>query len=356
MPASPQEQAIEDCRQQIASASDLGEMAAHLKTLRRMFTELRYLDRAWCAAAAASFLRRADAEEQRFHDQYKPATFTRARARMTEELWKLVDHPEEDRTISTILAAVSQSVAATRARKHKDWGLRRKDRRDIANDVLLFSKVFHYVNQVLGVPSPEVYLLPESPGEMEFANAMDKGQLVPSLVIGSGLLQGRTDKELVYVIAKRLTFMRPDHFVRWPTVCPTVAELKIVFLAACKLTQPSFEVEADVAQGVAQYVNHLQRSVAPQQRELLAVVVQRFLARKGEPDLHRWANAVDMTATRMGFLICNDLEAAASIVQTEPMGIGVPDPREKIRDLVLWSVSDGYFALRQILGLQIGQG
>ena len=29
-----------------------------------------------------------------------------------------------------------------------------------------------------------------------------------------------------------------------------------------------------------------------------------------------------MTATRMGFLICNDLEVAARIVQTEPVSIG----------------------------------
>ena len=42
-------------------------------------------------------------------------------------------------------------------------------------------------------------------------------------------------------VAKRLTFMRPDHFVRWPHVVPTVAELKIVFLAALKLVQPGAE-------------------------------------------------------------------------------------------------------------------
>ena len=65
----------------------------------------------------------------------------------------------------------------------------------------------------------------------------------------SGLLQGRPEKELAYVIGKRLTFMRPDHFVRWPHVVPTVAELKIVFLAALKLVQPKFEVKADVAPG-----------------------------------------------------------------------------------------------------------
>ena len=172
----------------------------------------------------------------------------------------------------------------------------------------------------------------------------------------SGLLQGRPEKELAYVIAKRLTFMRPDHFVRWPHVVPTVAELKIVFLAALKLVQPKFEVKADAKQGVTQYLNHLQRSVAPQQIEQLAAVVQRFVTNKGEADIHKWANAVDMTATRMGFLICNDLEVATRIVQTEPVSIGVADPKEKIRDLVLWSVSDEYFALREHLGLQIGQG
>jgi len=350
------EQAIKAYRQLIKATTDFGQMAAYLKTLRRLLMELRQYDKAWCVAAAASFLRKGDAEETQFYEQYKPKVFTRARARLTEDLWKLVYHADEDRYISAVFAAVSHSVAAARAKEHKDWGLKRKDKRDIANDQLLFSKVFNYVNQVLGVPSPELYLRPESPGEMDLANAREKAHLVPSLVVFSGLLQGRPEKELAYVIAKRLTFMRPDHFVRWPHVVPTVAELKIVFLAALKLVQPKFEVKADVAQGVNQYLHHLHRSVAPQQIEQLAAVVQRFVANKGEADIHKWANAVDMTATRMGFLICNDLEIATRIVQTEPVSIGVADPKDKIRDLVLWSVSDEYFALREHLGLQIGQG
>ena len=53
-------------------------------------------------------------------------------------------------------------MAAIRAREHKDWGLKRKDRRDPATDQLLFSKVFNYVAQVLAraaaraVPAPGV--------------------------------------------------------------------------------------------------------------------------------------------------------------------------------------------------------
>jgi len=255
-----------------------------------------------------------------------------------------------------VFASVSQAVASVRAKEHKDWGLKRKDKRDVANDQLLFSKVFNYVNQVLGVPSPELYLRPESPGEMDLANAREKAHLVPSFVVFSGLLQGRPEKELAYIIAKKLTFMRPDHFVRWPHVVPTVGELKFVFLAALKLVQPKFEVKADSAQGVAQYLEWFKKMVPAQQHEQLGAIVQRFVANKGEADIHKWANAVDMTATRMGFLICNDLEIATRMVQTEPVSIGVADPKDKIRDLVLWSVSDEYFALREHLGLQIGQG
>ena len=45
--------------------------------------------------------------------------------------------------------------------EHKDFGLKRKDKRDLATDQPLFSKVFNYVTQVLNVPQPEVYLRPE---------------------------------------------------------------------------------------------------------------------------------------------------------------------------------------------------
>lgn len=57
-------------------------------------------------------------------------------------------------------------------------------------------------------------------------NVRDKQVLVPSFVVGANLLQGRPEKELAYVIGKKLALMRPDHFVRLPNVVSTVSELK----------------------------------------------------------------------------------------------------------------------------------
>lgn len=351
------DKAVQAYRHLIKVAPDFNGMVPHMKTLRRLYMETRQYDRAWCVTSAMAFLRKADGEEQQFFEQYRPKGFARARARLTEEQWQRnIYHPDEDRYISHVFAAVSQVVAAVRAKEHKDWGLKRKDKRDVATDQLLFSKVFNYVNQVLGVPQPELYLRPEAPGELDLANAREKAALTPSFVVGANLLQGRPEKELAYVIGKKLTFMRPDHFVRWPNVVPTVAELKVVFLAALKLVTPNLPVKADLAQPVGQYYDALRKLVPPQMMEQLGVVVQRFLATKAEADLHKWSNAVDLTGTRAGLLICNDLEVAARLAQSEPVSVGVVEPKEKIKDLILWSISDEYFTLREHLGLIIGQG
>ncbi len=354
--ADTYDKAVKEYRYLVKSTQDMNQVAVYMKTLRRLLLEMRQYDRAWCVASTLVYLRKADPEEQQFFEQYRPKGFVRARARLTEEMWQRnIYHPDEDRYVSAIFGGVSQAVAAVRAKEHKDWGLKRKDKRDIATDQLLFSKVFNYVNQVLGVPQPELYLRPESPGELDMANTREKTQLIPSFVVGASLLQGRPEKELAYVIGKKLALMRSDHFVRWPTVVPTVAELKVVFLAALKLVAPKFEVKADLAQPVAQYLELLRRLTSPQMLEQLSVVVQRFLASKAEADLHKWSNAVDLTATRAGLLVCNDLDVAAKLVQAEPVAVGTVDPREKIRDLVQWSISEEYFTLREHLGLVIGQ-
>ena len=63
-------------------------MAVHMKTLRKLYMEMRQYDRAWCVASALAFLRKADAEETQFFEQYRPKGFVRAKARLTDELWQ----------------------------------------------------------------------------------------------------------------------------------------------------------------------------------------------------------------------------------------------------------------------------
>lgn len=346
--------AIGEYRFIVKKTQDLNAVGDYLKVLRRLYTDLNEYDRAWCVTSALTLLNKADPDEQRFHEQYKAKGLARARARLTEDMWRRIYHPDQDLFISGILACISQAVAAGTAKEHKDYGLRRKDRRDIGTDQVLFSRVFNYVSQVLGIAPPEIYLRETVAGDMELANTREKAMLVPSLVVGANLLQGRTDKELAYVIGKKMTFMRPDHFVRWRQVVPSVSALKPAFLAAVKLVQPSLTLKGELEATVTQYAQYLARAVAPQALEQLGVIVPKFLATKAEADLNRWSVAADYTATRAGFLLTNDLEVAVRLAQAEPLEVGSAEGKDKVRDLILWSISDEYFSLRKDLQLTIG--
>jgi hypothetical protein len=348
------DKAVREWRVILKRTQDIAAMVPILKTLRHLFAEMGKYDQVWCTASVLAYLRQADAEELRFHEQYKLKTLSRVKARLNEELWqKYIYHTDEDRYISLILANISQAIMAVRAREHKEVGIRRRDRRDPTNDKLMFSGVFVYVSQALGVTAPELYLRQDWPGELELMNAREKQQLCPAFVIGAALLQGKQEKELAYSLGKKLALMRPDHVVRWPAVVPQVSELKAYFLAAVKLVQSKVPIKADMEQPVAERLELLRRLVPPQNVEQLAEVVRRFIESGAEADLHRWSKAVDYTSSRAGFLMCNDLEVAAHQIQSEPLAVGCADPKEKVRDLIQWCVSDEYFALRAHLGLAI---
>ena len=71
-------------------------------------------------------------------------------------------------------------------------------------------------------------------------------------------------------------------------------------------------------------------------------------------DMAQWGHAVDGTSHRAGFVVCGDLEVASRMVSAEPVTVGGPQVKDKIKELVLYSISEEYFAVRQQMGITIG--
>jgi tetratricopeptide (TPR) repeat protein len=323
------------------------------KALRRLYMDLRQYDRAWCMCSALAFLQRADGEEMQFYEQYKQKGFVRAKTRLSEEMWvKNVYHPDEDPYIGAIFASIHQAIAMRYSAEHKQFGLKRKEKRDLTTDQTLFAKVFNYVTQVLSIAPPEVYFRPEQAISMQLANAREKNQLIPSVVVGAELLQGRSDKELAFPVARYMTMLRPEHFLR--LIIQTNTELRVAFLSAVKRVQPNFPVPANEAQTVELYLQEMSKTLLPAAYEQLAIWVQRFLQKQPKIDLAKWSQAVDLTAHRAGFIVSNDLALAARYIQMEPATAGGMSAKDKIKELVLYSISEEYFELREHLGLTIG--
>jgi golgin subfamily B member 1 len=322
------------------------------KALARIYKDTNQHDKYWCLCSALKFLRKADPEEEQFADQYKPRGFAKAKHVMTPTSWAKLAHSDENRYISAVLGACSRSVAALKAFPHKDFDLKREDRRQLQGDSLMFSKLFLYLAQVLNVPVPDVYLVDDHKTvDIQLANAIEKHEPCPSFVVRPHVLQGKTEREIAFLLTRRLAFMRPEYYLRM--LLPTHTELKVVMLSAIVMLQPSFPVPPNMVAPIQQYVPEMRKRMPPQSLEQLGALVQRFVEATPEINLAKWGYAVDAVAHRAGFVMCGDLEVAARAVVAEPIAIDGPTSKDKIKQLVLFSISEEYFAVRAQMELTI---
>jgi hypothetical protein len=88
------------------------------------------------------------------------------------------------------------------------------------------------------------------------------------------------------------------------------------------------------------------------EREKLASAVSKLLQAGGSLDLKKWVAAVDLTVDRVGLLLAHDLQIATEMLRASEDGSSVP-VKERLKELVLFSVSEEYFALRQKLAISI---
>ena len=98
---------------------------------------------------------------------------------------------------------------------------------------------------------------------------------------------------------------------------------------------------------------HFDHQKVEKQREQLKVIVNRFIKEGARANIKRWAQAVETTAARAGLLVAGDLEVAKKIIASQPQIPGDLSPQDRIKELMMFSVSDNYFALRAQLGIQI---
>jgi tetratricopeptide (TPR) repeat protein len=323
------------------------------KALARIYKDTNQYDKYWCLCSALKFLRKADADELQFADQHKTRNFAKAKHVMSASSWAKLAHPDEDRSISAILGACSAGVAALKAFPHKDFGLKREDRRQLEGDQLMFSRLFLYLAQVLNVPVPEIYLVDDNKAvDIQLANAMEKKELCPSFVVRPHVLQGKTEREIAFLLTRRLAFMRPEYYLRM--LLPTNTELKVVLLSAIVMLQPSFPVPPNMVAPLQQYLPEMRKRMPPHALEQLGSVIQHFIKATPDINLAKWGYAVDAAAHRAGFVTCGDLEVAARAVAVESVAVDGPSSKDKVKQLVLFSISEDYFAIRAQMELTIG--
>jgi tetratricopeptide (TPR) repeat protein len=322
------------------------------RSLYKLYLRMHEYDRAWCMCAALAFLRKTDEEEQRFFEDYRPKGMIQVKSRLDNEAWvRNLFHKDENLYIGKIFemltpAAIVAKTNQLRAQKQLP-SLDRRFRQDPATSTVTFAKTFGWAAQVLGVTMPELYVRNDVPGALMAVPATP-----PASVAGQTVLTGFTPQELTFIVGKHLSGYRGEHYIK--NLFPTLNELKVILFAGVKIVIADFSVPGEMAQAVNATAMELVKHMQPVQRESLRLVVQKWIEDGAKADLKRWMQAIEITASRAGLLLCADLEIAKKIIAAEPQLPGDLPPGDKMKELLVFSVSEQYFSLRKTLGIAVG--
>ncbi|MEO8554246.1 MAG: tetratricopeptide repeat protein, partial [Kofleriaceae bacterium] len=173
------------------------------------------IDEAWCVARALVFLKKANDEEQALYERFASHEADKATGILDDDTWAAaVRHPEEDRSISALFALVWEAAVASRAGAPKAFELKPKERLPVEDGTRVIAKIFRHAARVLNVALPDVYVQPRRSGRLLLANCIERGRLVPAVIVGRDLMTGYRDTELAAVVGAILALLRPAYWLR----------------------------------------------------------------------------------------------------------------------------------------------
>jgi len=333
---------IEELQALIADDPDRVEL---YKVLSEQYRAQGETDKAYCVAQALVFLKAANAEEGTIYSAGKPQSFVPAKRRLTEELWqKAVIHNREDRHVNAIFSSIIGQVAATTAQPLSSFNFSGKS---VSDDGSTISKVFRYASGVLGLsPEPTLFVEPESGEGLRVANTVAEGKLRPTLVAGKSHAGKGSESELAFELGKRMAYFRPERYLNF--ALQTLPKLEGAFYGALDAAGKPVAGHGSGAMSA-----QLKKSVPTAVLEQVGAVASKMHIKPGNGVISGWRSATDLTANRVGLILCNDLQIAARSVATEKGSQSTLSAKERLRDLLAYSVSEEYFAVRRHLGLGI---
>lgn len=320
-----------------------------MQALQRLHLLAGQPDPAWCVAGALIYLKRADEVASQFYQQHRRPTPRRPRTRVSEALWsEAIVEPKQDRRIDGLLAAMAPTLTTLLARPAKDFGLKRKERVKASAGQPMVD-LFHFIPSVIGGMSAELYCKRDQQQPLLVANTTES----PSVVVSQALLSDPNEKKLAFSLGQQLTYLRPDYYLC--RLFPSPAQLRLVLLAALKLAQPRLAVRPADAAEVDKLVQQLAEPVhaSPGLVQRIAGLGQALAADAAGLDLNPWWNHVALTANRVGYILCGDLQVAAQAIQSEPAIFGAMPASDKVRELVTYSVLPPFHRARSELGITI---
>lgn len=316
------------------------------KLLRKLFTDAKKADPAWCLCQALSVLRLAEPDEERFYKKHRSENAAPAQAALDEDAWTKLMHWDLDPLVTRVFAIIQPTIIRTRTQPIEAMGFDPRYAIDCSLHPYPVSQTLYYVGGVLGMQAPLVFQNPNDPGSLGIVHAR-----TPAIVLGRAAFEGQPNtQQLAFVAGRHMASFRPGFYVRH--LVPTGTGLKAWLFAAIKLCVPQFPISGDIQGQVQEAMAAMAHDFQGAEKDKLASVVSKLLQAGGALDLKKWVASIDLSTDRVGFLLAHDLQLTTEIIRSTEEASSVP-VKERMKDIVLFSVSEEYFALREKLSVAV---
>lgn len=319
-----------------------------LQSLRKIYTSGKKPDESWCVCQALRCLKMADVDEEKFFKKYRLTRLPKMKQPVTDQLWReLIAHPAQDPMLTAIFATLQPVVVQTQAQKLSAFGVSENLRIDLENDPSAMARMIAYVGETTATNLPPVYHCPQDPGGLSFLFVSP-----PAVGIGEGAKAGGPQQALAFVAARHLSYFRQGHFLR--QLVPTGTGLRAWLIGAIRGVAPRFPAPANMEAQVKECTDAIARQLVGPQRDALRSMTQKLLDAAPELDMKAWMTGMDLTADRVGFILSNDLKIANAVIEASPEDASSVGRKDRLRELLAYSISEEYFELRKRTGIALG--
>jgi len=316
------------------------------RTLKRLYMEADMLDEAWCVTQVLCFLNKASPEDRTFFEKYRNRTLRQITKALDTGHWDVLRHPTKSALMDLFFMKVAPHAMAPMSYGFKDAGVhKRKDLHD-PNEKTPFNTVLNYVAQCLRTARPDCYKDPQNRSGLNVLNFNP-----PALAVGGELSRGARMQELAFMAAKQMTLMGAQHIISsFDTSYEHRKErLKTTVYTVMKLVNQTANVKAH-----EDLLKDFSHTMQPADLTALDKLIKKMSANPTQHlDVSNWLEGLEHTLNRVGLLFANDLQSAAAVLKTETGSFSRAETTDRVRELILFSISTEYFGLRKALGFSI---
>lgn len=319
------------------------------RRLHELVSRSSNIDRIYLTGSVLVALGEAEINEQLSYTQHAPEGLLRPSRSFDAGTWSklLPKHhvAEIDRVMAIVEPVAMDYWFESQAPRLKNLMPSEKSRVNSKQSTLSAVRCFVWASQLLGVDEPAFYVEPDN-GRISAATLPTRE---PALLLGRNVLSGRSVVELAFIAVHHLAYsLGPWRLLAFWT---DAVRLQTLLHAAVALVKPELDVElgefGDTLRGV------LSDGMQPEPKHELAEAVDAMLACGKQLDVVSWARSVEEAACRAALLASGDVTVAGSVLAVAGAPVGGQSAADRARDLLPFTVSREFAALRKQFGLAI---